>query len=139
MHDAQRGGGLSGVIDRNIPQHRAGSCAEANPRSEPYRVSGAAIIQPIVSGPISWTRIRTLTTSKPSPMSTMSGAPYRAARWRATAPEKNAPIAMADSAKPTAEIASATGTGEIGAISDHVQPKMLNEDWGPASLGRGPR
>ena len=54
-------------------------CVEANPRPKPYRVSGAAMIQSFVSGPISRTKLRTPTASKPSPMSTVPDAPYRAA------------------------------------------------------------
>lgn len=69
---------------------------------------------------------------------TAPGAPYRAATRRAAVPEKNAPIAMANSAKPTAETASATGTGEIAAFPDHVQPKILNEDWGSHQPRSGP-
>lgn len=69
---------------------------------------------------------------------TAPGTPYRAATRLAAAPEENAPIAMADSAKPTAEIASAIGIGEMGAFSDHVQLKMLNEDWDSHQPRSGP-
>ncbi|KZE63648.1 hypothetical protein AWM60_01610 [Micrococcus aloeverae] len=56
------------------------SCAEARPSPRPYTTRGTATSQPEVSGPRSRASATTPATSRPSPISTVPGAPNRAAR-----------------------------------------------------------